>query len=89
MTTSEIRYGKARVTFYRLGGAVPPLAASVDIDVFGERFHLLVAGFRNSLFGGLDVDHARLVAILDDLERVVAAGDQLVEPRARHGRTDV
>jgi len=38
MTTSEIRYGKARVTFYRLGGAVPPLAASVDIDVFGERF---------------------------------------------------
>ena len=38
MTTSEIRYGKARVTFYRLGGPATPLAASVDIDVFGERF---------------------------------------------------
>lgn len=37
--TSEISYGKARVVFYRVGGAdTPPLAAAVDIDVFGERF---------------------------------------------------
>jgi urate oxidase/2-oxo-4-hydroxy-4-carboxy-5-ureidoimidazoline decarboxylase len=39
VTAAEISYGKARVVFYRLGGnAAPPLAASVDIDVFGERF---------------------------------------------------
>ncbi|HEV8535550.1 MAG TPA: urate oxidase [Candidatus Limnocylindria bacterium] len=37
--TTEISYGKARVVFYRLGGRdIAPLAASVDIDVFGERF---------------------------------------------------
>ena len=39
MTSTEISYGKARVVFYRLGGRdIPPLAASVDIDVFGKRF---------------------------------------------------
>ena len=39
MTSTEISYGKAHVLFYRLGGRdVPPLAASVDIDVFGKRF---------------------------------------------------
>src|SRR2546423_639756 len=39
MTSTEISYGKARVVFYRLGGRdLPPLAASVDIDVFGKRF---------------------------------------------------
>jgi urate oxidase len=39
MTSKEISYGKARVTFYRLGGPdLAPLAASVDVDVFGERF---------------------------------------------------
>ena len=39
MTTTEISYGKAHVVFYRLGGRdVAPLAASVDIDVFGKRF---------------------------------------------------
>jgi urate oxidase len=39
MTSTEISYGKARVVFYRLAGRdAPPLAASVDIDVFGERF---------------------------------------------------
>jgi urate oxidase len=39
VTTTEISYGKAHVVFYRLGGpAVAPLAASVDIDVFGKRF---------------------------------------------------
>src|SRR5207237_9734495 len=37
--STEISYGKARVVFYRLAGRnAPPLAASVDIDVFGERF---------------------------------------------------
>src|SRR5439155_543295 len=39
VTSTEISYGKARVVFYRLAGReAPPLAASVDIDVFGERF---------------------------------------------------
>jgi urate oxidase len=39
MTSTEISYGKAQVVFYRLGGRdVAPLAASVDIDVFGKRF---------------------------------------------------
>jgi urate oxidase len=39
MTSTEIRYGKARVVFYRLAGRdAPPFAASVDVDVFGERF---------------------------------------------------
>ena len=39
MTSTEISYGKAQVMFYRLGGRdVVPLAASVDIDVFGKRF---------------------------------------------------
>jgi urate oxidase len=39
MTATEISYGKARVVFYRLGGAdVTPLAASVDVDVLGKRF---------------------------------------------------
>ncbi|HYU81537.1 MAG TPA: urate oxidase [Candidatus Polarisedimenticolia bacterium] len=39
MTSTEISYGKAHVLFYRLGGSdVAPLAASVDIDVFGKRF---------------------------------------------------
>jgi urate oxidase len=39
VTTTEISYGKAHVVFYRLGGRdVAPLAASVDIDVFGKRF---------------------------------------------------
>jgi urate oxidase / 2-oxo-4-hydroxy-4-carboxy-5-ureidoimidazoline decarboxylase len=39
MTSTEISYGKARVVFYRLGGReIAPLAASVDIDVFGKRF---------------------------------------------------
>src|SRR2546430_16407430 len=39
MTTTEISYGKAQVVFYRLGGHdIAPLAASVDVDVFGERF---------------------------------------------------
>ena len=39
MTSTEISYGKAHVVFYRLGGRdVAPLAASVDIDVFGKRF---------------------------------------------------
>ncbi len=39
MTSPEISYGKARVAFYRLAGrGAPPLAAAVDIDVFGERF---------------------------------------------------
>jgi urate oxidase / 2-oxo-4-hydroxy-4-carboxy-5-ureidoimidazoline decarboxylase len=37
--TTEISYGKARVAFYRVGGRdVEPFAASVDVDVFGERF---------------------------------------------------
>jgi urate oxidase/2-oxo-4-hydroxy-4-carboxy-5-ureidoimidazoline decarboxylase len=37
--TTEISYGKARVVFYRVGGVdIPPLAAAVDVDVFGERF---------------------------------------------------
>src|SRR5258706_3111476 len=35
----EIRYGKPRVVFFRLARrSAPPFAASVDIDVFGERF---------------------------------------------------
>jgi len=35
----EIRYGKTRVVFFRLARRTdPPFAASVDIDVFGERF---------------------------------------------------
>jgi urate oxidase/2-oxo-4-hydroxy-4-carboxy-5-ureidoimidazoline decarboxylase len=39
MTSTEISYGKAHVSFYRLGGReMAPLAASVDIDVFGKRF---------------------------------------------------
>ena len=39
MTSTEISYGKAHVLFYRLGGRdIAPLAASVDIDVFGKRF---------------------------------------------------
>ena len=39
MTSTEISYGKAHVVFYRLGGrGIAPLAASVDIDVFGKRF---------------------------------------------------
>src|SRR6267143_722382 len=39
MTSTEISYGKAHVVFYRLGGRdIAPLAASVDIDVFGKRF---------------------------------------------------
>src|SRR6266508_2228714 len=34
----EIQYGKTRVVFFRLGKrAAPPFAASVTIDVFGER----------------------------------------------------
>ena len=37
--TMEIRYGKTRVVFFRLAKrSAPPFAASVDIDVFGERF---------------------------------------------------
>ncbi len=39
MTTREISYGKKRVVFYRLAKrSAPPFAASVTIDVFGERF---------------------------------------------------
>jgi urate oxidase len=39
MTSTEISYGKAHVVFYRFGGReIAPLAASVDIDVFGRRF---------------------------------------------------
>jgi urate oxidase / 2-oxo-4-hydroxy-4-carboxy-5-ureidoimidazoline decarboxylase len=38
LLTAEISYGKARVVFYRVGGEVAPLAAAVDVDVFGERF---------------------------------------------------
>jgi urate oxidase len=39
VTSTEISYGKAHVLFYRLGGrGIAPLAASVDIDVFGKRF---------------------------------------------------
>jgi urate oxidase len=38
MTSTEISYGKAHVVFYRLGPDVAPLAASIDIDVFGKRF---------------------------------------------------
>jgi urate oxidase len=35
----EIQYGKTRVIFYRLAKrSAPPFAASVTIDVFGERF---------------------------------------------------
>jgi urate oxidase len=39
VTATEISYGKAHVVFYRLGGRdIAPLAASVDIDVYGKRF---------------------------------------------------
>jgi len=39
MTPMEIQYGKTRVVFYRLAKrSAPPFAASVTIDVFGERF---------------------------------------------------
>jgi urate oxidase / 2-oxo-4-hydroxy-4-carboxy-5-ureidoimidazoline decarboxylase len=39
VTSTEISYGKAHVVFYRLGGRdLTPLAASVDVDVFGKRF---------------------------------------------------
>jgi urate oxidase / 2-oxo-4-hydroxy-4-carboxy-5-ureidoimidazoline decarboxylase len=39
VTSTEISYGKAHVLFYRLGGRdIAPLAAAVDIDVFGKRF---------------------------------------------------
>ena len=35
----EIRYGKARVIFFRLARrSAPPFAAEVNIDVFGDRF---------------------------------------------------
>jgi urate oxidase len=37
--TMEIQYGKTRVVFFRLAKRyAPPFAASVTIDVFGERF---------------------------------------------------
>jgi len=35
---TEISYGKKRVVFYRLAKRSAPFAASVTIDVFGERF---------------------------------------------------
>jgi urate oxidase/2-oxo-4-hydroxy-4-carboxy-5-ureidoimidazoline decarboxylase len=39
MTSTEISYGKAHVVFYRLGGRdIAPLAAAIDVDVFGKRF---------------------------------------------------
>ena len=39
MTPMEIQYGKTRVVFFRLAKrSAPPVAASVTIDVFGERF---------------------------------------------------
>lgn len=39
MTPMEIQYGKTRVIFFRLAKKyAPPFAASVTIDVFGERF---------------------------------------------------
>lgn len=39
MTPMEIQYGKTRVIFYRVAKrGAPPFAASVTIDVFGERF---------------------------------------------------
>jgi len=39
MTPMEIQYGKTRVIFFRLARrSAPPFAASVTIDVFGERF---------------------------------------------------
>jgi urate oxidase len=39
VTSTEISYGKAHVVFFRLGGReIAPLAASVDIDVFGKLF---------------------------------------------------
>ena len=39
MTGMEIQYGKTRVVFFRLAKrSAPPFAASVTIDVFGERF---------------------------------------------------
>ena len=37
--STVISYGKSHVVFFRLGGdGVAPLAAAVDVDVFGERF---------------------------------------------------
>ena len=37
MTPMEIQYGKTRVIFFRIAkGELPPFAASVTIDVFGE-----------------------------------------------------
>jgi len=39
VTPMEIQYGKTRVIFFRLAKrSAPPFAASVTIDVFGERF---------------------------------------------------
>ena len=39
MTPMQIQYGKTRVIFFRLAKrTAPPFAASVTIDVFGERF---------------------------------------------------
>lgn len=39
MSPMEIQYGKTRVIFFRLAKrSAPPFAASVTIDVFGERF---------------------------------------------------
>jgi urate oxidase/2-oxo-4-hydroxy-4-carboxy-5-ureidoimidazoline decarboxylase len=39
MTAAQISYGKARIVLYRFGGRdTRPLAASVDVDVLGERF---------------------------------------------------
>ena len=39
MSAPEISYGKSHVVFYRLGGRdISPLAAAIDVDVFGERF---------------------------------------------------
>jgi urate oxidase / 2-oxo-4-hydroxy-4-carboxy-5-ureidoimidazoline decarboxylase len=39
VTPMEIQYGKTRVVFFRLAkDSAPPFAASVTIDVFGERF---------------------------------------------------
>jgi urate oxidase len=39
VSSIQISYGKAHVLFYRLAGKdTPPFAASVDVDVLGERF---------------------------------------------------
>jgi urate oxidase / 2-oxo-4-hydroxy-4-carboxy-5-ureidoimidazoline decarboxylase len=38
LTATSISYGKAHVVFYRVGGETAPLAAAIDVDVFGERF---------------------------------------------------